>query len=347
MTTFITGGTSLLGRVLVRELVRQGEAVRILVRPDSNRAGLELPGVEFIRGEVGDLVAVRKGIIGCDRICHLTGPADSTGSESEGWRNRLESTRNVLQAAQDLRAGSVVQVSSILALGPTQPGETADEQHQAPLRGAFAAYQKAQRAADDLAREYAARGLPVKLVYPGFGYGSARPAHPSPLLQQTLLRMAAGDGGVIVGDGRNRIAATYLVDIAQGIILAHALGKPGDGYLLVGESLTLPQMWLAVADILGKAPPHRRRPIWLAQLASTAAHWLGNRSVYPADYLLMARNDWNFSSAKAASVLGWRPYPFREGMAAAWEELQSQGWGGAVRRPSARVPSSAPMRRSL
>lgn len=50
MTTFITGATSDLGRVLVREYVRQGEAMRLLIRPDSNRAGLELPGVEFVRG---------------------------------------------------------------------------------------------------------------------------------------------------------------------------------------------------------------------------------------------------------------------------------------------------------
>jgi len=46
--------------VLARELVRQGEALRILVRPNSDRSGLELPGVEFIRGDVTDYVAVRK-----------------------------------------------------------------------------------------------------------------------------------------------------------------------------------------------------------------------------------------------------------------------------------------------
>ena len=129
--------------------------------------------------------------------------------------------------------------------------------------------------------------------------------------------------------------------------MAHTLGQPGEGYLLVGESLTLPQMWLAVADILGKLPPRRRLPIWLAQLAASAARLLGRHTVYPADFLLMARRDWNFSSAKAARVLGWRPYPFREGMAAAWEELQSRGWGGAVKRPAARAPSSTPVRRSL
>ncbi len=341
MTTFITGGTSLLGRVLVRELVRQGEAVRILVRPDSNRAGLELPGVEFIRGEIGDLLAVRKGITGCNRICHLTGPADPNVSEPEGWRVQLEATRNLLQAAQALRTASVVQVSSILALGPTQAGEAADETHRAPLRGSLAGYQQAQIAADDLARDYASRGLPVKVDYPGFGYGGAVSARPSPLTQQTLLRMASGQGGVIVGNGRNRIAATYLRDVAQGIVLAHTLGRPGEDYLLVGESLTFPQMWLAVAALLEKTPPRRRLPLWLARLAAGTARVMGNPTHYPADFLAMARSDWNYSSEKAAHDLGWRPYAFREGIAAAWEELQAQNWGGAAKRAPVRVTPGA------
>lgn len=346
MTTFVTGGTSLLGRAVVRELVRQGEAVRIFVQPESNRAGLELPGVAFVRGEIGDLLDLRKGITGCERVCHLTGAADANVSIVEGWRTQLEGTRHVLQAAQDVRAASVVQVSSILALGPTSPGEAAAETHQAPLGGPLAAYQKAQRVADELAQEFAGKGLSVKLVYPGFGYGSVHSAQPSPLLQQTLLRMASGQAGVIVGNGRNRIAATYLKDIAQGILLAQSHGRAGEGYLLVGESLTLPQMWLAIADILEKTPPRRRLPFWLAQLSAGMARLAGNHTLYPPDFLTMARHDWNYSSEKAAQELGWRPYPFREGMAAAWDELQAQGWGGAAKRATSPVRSGAPARRS-
>lgn len=347
MTTFITGGTSLLGRVVVQELVRQGEAVRILVRPDSNRAGLELPGVAFVRGEINDLVDVRKGIAGCDWVCHLTGPADANVAEAEGWRVQLEGTRHVLQAAQDMRTAAVVHVSSVIALGPTQPGATADEQHQSPVGGYLSPYQKSQRAADDLARDYAARGLPVRLVYPGFGYGSARAGRPSPLVQQTLLQMASGQTGSIVGSGRNRIAATYLKDIAQGILLAHTHGQAGESYLLVGESLTLPQMWLAVADLLAKTPPRRRLPLWLARINAGLVQLAGNHTRYPAEFLAMVQDDWNFSSEKAARDLGWRPYPFREGITAAWEELQAQGWGGAATRTPVRVTNGAPARRSL
>jgi NAD(P)-dependent dehydrogenase (short-subunit alcohol dehydrogenase family) len=40
MTLFVTGGTSSIGRVLIKELARDGTSMRVLVRPNSNRDGL-------------------------------------------------------------------------------------------------------------------------------------------------------------------------------------------------------------------------------------------------------------------------------------------------------------------
>jgi dihydroflavonol-4-reductase len=336
MTTFITGATGALGRVLVRELVRQGDAVRVLVRPTSNRAGLELPGVEFIRGEVNDLVAVRKGITGCDRVCHLAS-VNGSAPEPEMWRVNREGTRTVLQAALDLRVASVVQVSSVIALGPTHDGAEAGEQHRAAAGRPYTLYQQTRRAADDLARAYVRKGLPLKLVYPGFGYGCLRAAPASPLTAQTLLRMAAGKPGVIVGNGRTRIAATYYRDIVQGILLAHSHGQTGEGYLLVGASLTLPELWAAVAEVLGKTPPQRRLPLWLAAVSSGLAHLTAGQLPFPADFVAMLRRDWNFSSEKAIRTLGWHPRPPRVALAETWEEYRALGWGGTTERTPVRV----------
>jgi nucleoside-diphosphate-sugar epimerase len=337
MTTFVTGGTSRIGRVLVRELVRQGEAVRVLVRPKSNRAGLELPGVEFIHGDINDLVTVRKGITGCDRVCHLAGLGPQA-SETDLWRVNRDGTRNLLQAALDLRAASVVQVSSLVALGPTSPGdEPANERHRAPAGRYFALFQTVRRAADDMAREYAVKGLGVKLVYPGCGYGSVRSAAQSPLTEQTLLRMAAGKPALVVGNGRTRVAAAYYKDLVQGITLAHGRGQAGESYLLAGECLTLPQIWATVGEVLGKPVFPRRLPLWLARSAAGLAQTTTGHPPFPADFLVMVGRDWCFSSEKAARSLGWRPRSLRDGMADAWEEFQALGWGGAATRTPVRV----------
>ena len=213
MTTFITGATTSLGRVLVRELTQQGEAVRLLVQPESNRFGLELPSVAFIRGEITDAVSVRKGITGCDRVCHLLEQPDSI-NDALIWRIQREGTRNVLQAAQDLKVNSVVQVSNVAVLGSTQGEEAADEENVA--HGNQPTWVKAQLAANEIALEYAAKGIPVKLVYPGLGYGYVRSPGNGGLAEQTLLRLAMGKAAVIPGNGQNRLPVSYFKDTVGG-----------------------------------------------------------------------------------------------------------------------------------
>lgn len=323
MTTFITGATSDLGRVLVREYVRQGEAMRLLIRPDSNRAGLELPGVEFVRGDINDLVALRKGMAGCDRVCHLDFVL-SPASDGELQRVNRDGTRSVLQAAQDMRAVSVVLVSDLALLGPTDPDEQADETRieHAPVTNT--PYLQSRLTAEEIGLEFAAKELGVSIVYPGMGYGCVRPPGQGGLAEYTLLPMAAGKSPVTPGNGRNQLALTYFKDAAQGIILAHELGRLGQRYLLTGDLLTWPELWADVADVLGQdGTKPRRLPRWLARI----------NGALPADVLVWATRHWSYRSDKARRDLGWRPHSFREAIAETWEEYQALGMGRQADRP--------------
>jgi nucleoside-diphosphate-sugar epimerase len=331
MTTFITGATTDLGRVLVRELVRQGEAVRLLMQTESNRFGLELPSVAFIRGEITDAVAVRKGITGCDRVCHLLDGPDHP-SESALWRIQREGTRNVLQAAQDLHVASVVQVSSAAVLGPTRGEEAADKTHSSEeaadetnstSRGIHAAWVKSQQAANEIAQEYAAKGIPVKLVYPGVGYGYVRSPGHGGLAAPTLLRMATGKPATIPGKSHNHLPVSYFQDTVQGITLAHERGQPGEGYLLVGDTPTWTELWATVAEILGKPAISRTTPLFWAKMTSAL----------PAALLDLAGHNWHFSSEKARHELGWRPLSWHDGLLATWEEYQATGFGAREQNP--------------
>jgi len=313
MTTFITGATTDLGRVLVREMVQQGEALRLLVRADSNRSGLELPGVEFIRGDIGDAVAVRKGMTGCDRVCHLAGLDTSPTTMNGDIHHDL--ARLVMQAAQDMRVGSVVHVSDLRLLNPSgADADAADETHTVdPAR--LNKPLKSRHAADAVAREFAAKGLPVKLVYPGLGYGYVRAPGQGGLAAWTLLQFANGGAATIPGNGRTRLPVAYFKDTAQGIRLAHERGRSGEGYILGGETLTWPQLWAAIADVLGQDIPTRQTPLWLARVMAAL----------PAEVLDLCVRDWHVSAEKARRELGWRPLSFRDGIAETWEEYAALG----------------------
>jgi dihydroflavonol-4-reductase len=327
MTTFITGGTTPLGRVLVKELVRQGEALRILVRPDSKRAGLELPGVAFVRGDITDPVAVRKGLTGCDRICHLAGISGRRHTDDEIWRVNRDGTKNVLQAALDMRVESVVLVSSLAALGPTQ-GEEPQEDRLIDPATVNTAYRRSRLTADDDALDFAEKGLGVKVVYPGFGFGPAVAyGHPG-FAGETLLRMAAGQSVAIIGNGRNRICLTSYLDTAQGIERVHAHGRAGASYILGGSCLSLIKIWEVIAQVLGKEPPARHVPLWMAQLSS----WFGNKSTYSAEYLQIVGQNWNYTSQKARRELGWQPQSLYDAMSDAWAESQAHSTGNERKR---------------
>ncbi len=322
MQTFITGGTSSIGRVLIKEFAQRRESARVLVRKSSNLQGLDLPGIEMVYGDVTDPQAVRQGMQGCQRVTHLAAIVGHNVPEAEWWRVNRDGTRNVLEAARELGIESMVQVSSISVLGPTRPGEIADETRPVDPGQYLSLYQKTKHAADVLAREAAASGLRVMIVYPCFGYGcSFASSHPS-LQEQTLLRMAAGKPVAVMGSGKNRLCLSYYNDTVEGICLAHEKGRSGDDYILGGENLTFLEIWAAIARVLGKQPPKRRIPLGLLQAFSSVSRGLTGKSIFPPEFFEMIAWDWCFSSAKAQKELGWKAVPFSEGIARTWAEYR-------------------------
>lgn len=328
VTTFVTGGTSSIGRVLIKELSRKGETLKVLVRKTSNREGLELPGVSFVFGDVTDFKAVAAGMQGCTRVTHMAAVVGYDLPESEWWRVNRDGSRNVLQAAYDQGIASMVQISSLSVLGDTQPGEIADETRFIDPARHVNLYQKTKFAADEIAREFAGRGLPVKIVYPGFGFGcSFASSHPS-MQDQTLLRMAAGKPVAIMGSGKNKLFVAYYKDTVAAISLAHQNGKTGDDYILGNENRTFPEIWEAVAGVLGKKAPQARIPLPILKTISFLGAKLRGKPIFPQDFFDMIALNWCFSNHKAKEVLGWCPLSFKEAMAETWSDYQHQGWKG-------------------
>jgi len=328
MTIFITGGTSSIGRVLIKEYSRKGESMMVLARKTSNRTGLDLPGVTFCDGDVTDPVAIREGMQGCDCVIHMAAVVGNDLPEEEWWRVNRDGSRHVLQAAFDLGVNGMVQVSSMSVLGDTQPGEMADETRPIDPARHVTLYQKTKFAADELARDFAARGLPVKIVYPGFGFGcSFASSHPS-MQDQTLLRMAAGKPVAVMGSGKNRLFLAYYNDTAEAIRLALHQGKNGEGYILGNDNLTFPEIWQALANVLGKQPPTRRIPLPLLRAVSYFGEKFRGKPVFPSDFFDMIALNWCFSNRKACEELGWQPKTFQDALTETWQAYQAAGWPG-------------------
>jgi dihydroflavonol-4-reductase len=326
MTMFITGGTSSIGRILIKDLAQKSVPVRALVRQSSRLDDLQLPGIEFVYGDVTDPQAVRLGMAGCQQVTHMAAIVGHNLPEAEWWRVNRDGSRNILQVASEQQVASMVQVSSISVLNPTAPGEIADETRPVDTGKYITLYQKTKHAADEIAREFAARGLAVKIVYPTFGYGcSQASSHPS-LHEQTLLRMASGKPVAIMGSGKNRLCLAYYKDTVAGILLAHEKGKAGDDYILGNENLTFVEIWAAIAEVLSKQPPRRRIPLPILKAVAAGSRLLTGKSLFPPEFFDMISQSWCYSNKKAKEQLGQHPHTFREGIAETWAEYQAQGF---------------------
>ena len=101
MKVFVTGGNGFIGSVVVRMLVKEGHAVRCLLRKTSNTD--RLTGLEFERaiGDVREAASLSAGMEGCDAVIHLASLSAWDQIDSPLMDEVVEGgTRNVLAAAK-------------------------------------------------------------------------------------------------------------------------------------------------------------------------------------------------------------------------------------------------------
>jgi dTDP-glucose 4,6-dehydratase/UDP-glucose 4-epimerase len=228
----VTGGTGFLGSALVRRLVKDGHAVRVL---DDNSRGhaRRLAGVErdvaFVQGDVRDAAAVTKAARGVDAILHL---AAVNGTEFFYSKPELVldvGVRGMLAAVDACRAngiGDLVVASSSEAY-QTPPTVPTDE--QVPLvvpdiRNARYSYGGSKIASELIAMNYGRTGFDrVTIFRPHNVYGADMGwEHVVPqFCLRAFDQIAAHPAGAvpfpIQGDGRQTRAFVHIDDMIDGL----------------------------------------------------------------------------------------------------------------------------------
>lgn len=328
MTALVTGGTGFVGAHLVRALLREGESVRCLVRPGSDRRNLAGLHVEVVEGDITDPFAAARAVRGCDTVFHAAAlyllwvpdPAPM-------YRVNVGGTRTLLAAAGEAGAKRIVYTSTVGALGNPGDGRPGTETTPVTLADMVGHYKRSKFLAEQEALRLARASLPVVIVNPSAPVG-AYDVKPTPT-GQMMVDFLRGRMRGVLRTGLNLVAAS---DVAAGHLLAAERGKAGERYILGHANLMLEEIFTLLARLTGIPAPRLRVPYGVAYVAGVAAEGLsrltGRPPRIPLTGVRMARKVMFFDAGKAVRELGLPQTPVEAALREAVDWFTAHGYAG-------------------
>ncbi len=318
MKAFVTGGTGLIGRSVVRQLIERGYEVTALARSALSAESLRELGAKVAFGDVTNAGTLRQAMRGSDVVLHIAGVYDYTPQGvAQCEAVNVEGTRNVLELAFELEIPRIVYTSTLAVFGDTH-GELPDETYYA--EGPFLSeYDRTKWLAHyQVAEALIAQGAPIIIVMPGAVYGPGDTswlAEMMRLFHRGLLPILPGPETVLT--------YAYVDDIAEGHILAAEKGRVGECYILAGPAVPLGEMVDFWAQLTGKRPPLAAVPArlvkGLAPVASRLQPALSLPQTFSGELVGSLGVSYAGRSDKARAELGWRPRPLQTGMLETFE----------------------------
>ncbi|HZZ83324.1 MAG TPA: NAD-dependent epimerase/dehydratase family protein [Anaeromyxobacteraceae bacterium] len=336
MGVLVTGAAGLVGSHVVDALLRRGERVRALLRPEEPGERLAAAaGVEVVRGDLGDPPSLTAAVAGVERVLHCAARTGPWGPRHEYERVNVAGLRALVDAATAAGVRRLVHVSSAIVQGTDAP-RPRDE--SAPLRLEPNPYSWSKILGERLLEAVIREGrLEVAIVRPGLVFGPRDAGSFG-----RFASMIEGGKMVVIGSGENHLPLVYVGDVAEAILLAGESPRAaGRTYLVVNDEPVTQREYLgAIAGALGVAPPRRHVPyrlaLTLAQVAEGLVRVSRRRGPPPLTRfgVRMLGGENRFVIRRAREELGFEP---RVGLAegvrlgVAWYRESARGAGAEVR----------------
>jgi nucleoside-diphosphate-sugar epimerase len=308
MTVLVTGATGLLGSHVAERLVERGERPRVLIRPGDTLRGLDERHIEICVGDLTDRESLQAAVRGVERVIHCAARTGPWGPDAEYESVNVHGLKTLVDLAIGAGVKRFVHVSSITVHG-NDVGGRADEttafrvEPNPYSRSKVAAEQLLQRMIED-------GGAPITIVRPGWIYG------PRDVASFGRFATVIQQGKMVrIGSGDNHLPLIYVVDVAEGVLLAsEAERAAGRAYLLVNDELVTQRTYLnAIAAELQVPAPARHVPYRLALLLGTTAETLGHLQKRTSPPFLMRYGvqmlggENRFDITRARQELGFAP----------------------------------------
>ena len=259
MKKLVTGSTGFIGSAIVRELIKDGEDVRVLVRKTSDTRNIDNLDVEKVYGDIRDGDSMKRALKDCDTLYFTAAYFAHWAPDPELlYEVNVGGTKASLRAALEVGVEKVVYTSTNNAIAASGP-VLANEEKAFNYWKSGDHYSMSKYIAENEARIFVTRGLPVVMVNPTLviGTNDIKPSPSGQMIIDVVKQKMPGyiDGGINIID---------VEDVARGHILAAKKGRVGERYLFGNENITVSNYFKLIADIAGVKPPTIKIPYHLA-----------------------------------------------------------------------------------
>jgi dihydroflavonol-4-reductase len=312
VTSLVIGANGYLGSHVTRQLVGDGQDVRVMVRDGANTVGIDdLSATRFV-GDIWDNDTLREAMAGVDDVYYCV-------VDTRGWlrdpaplfHTNVNGTRNVLEVAKDANLHKFVFTSSYVTVGRRR-GHVASEDDIVVDRG-LTPYVRSRVQAENLVLAYAKEhGLPavamcVSTTYGGGDWG--RTPHGAIIAGAVFGKLPFVMKGI-------ELEAVGVDDAARALILAAERGRVGERYLISEKMISNADVVRIASEAAGVPAPTKSIPLpvsyALAAAGSIKGKLRGTDEQLSMGSLRLMRAEAPVDHSKAVRELGWEPRPVEE-----------------------------------
>jgi dihydroflavonol-4-reductase len=309
----------------------------VLVRSGSDLRGISGVECRRVEGDVSHRSLLETAMRGCDWCFHVAASYHLWLRDyAPMYAANVQGTRNVLEAAGAAGCRRIVYTSTVgcIALPREIDGKLTPTDEATPVSGAQMSnhYKRSKWQAEEVARELAAKGLPIVIVNPSAPIGpfDVKPTPTGKIIVDFLNRKMPA----FLDTGLNWV---HVRDVAVGEILAAERGRVGERYILgnADGNWTMQQSFEVLEEMTGVPAPKFRVPYAVALLAARFDEMIsavtGKPPKAPLAGVRMAKYKMFFNPAKAIRELNLPQTPPRQAFADAVEWFRNNGYFTSAR----------------
>lgn len=244
-----------MGAYIIKNLVEKGISVRALRRQSSTLPffieNAVWEKVEWIEGDVLDVVALQEGMEGAEAVVHAAAIVSfSKRNRDEMYTVNIEGTANVVNAALETRVRRLLHVSSVAALGRTLNASTVSEEKTWEESKANTHYAITKHKAEIQAWRGFAEGLEGVVINPStiLGYGNW---HESSC---AIFKNAYNEFPWYTKGVNGFVGVEDCAETAVRLLLS---GINEKRFIVNAENRSFQSLFTAIADGFGKKGPNR------------------------------------------------------------------------------------------